>query len=159
MKTKKRQLHREFAAIYARELRGSNKERLERNLEDLEFYFQPGSIIPLEHEFQRNVLLTRTLRDLTGCGSYVLDKLGFWPSRELLREIECLSPVPKWFAVGLVAAFMPAQSERFALSTTREKLRVCYRSNRSCSSLHGVIRVYDGKFDRNARASRHFKEW
>jgi hypothetical protein len=38
---------------------------------------------------------------------------------------------------------MPLESERFALSTIREKLRVCYRSNRSCSSLHAVIRVYD----------------
>ena len=36
------------------------------------------------------------------------------------------SRVPKRFAVGLVGAFHPVQSERFALSTTRQKLRVCY---------------------------------
>jgi hypothetical protein len=92
MKNKERQLNREFAAIYARELRSSDKKRLERNLEHLEYYFQPRSIISLEDEFQRETLLVWTLLDLTGSkphDCYQLDKLGFWPSAESLREIQC----------------------------------------------------------------------
>src|SRR5438552_1858350 len=40
------------------------------------------------------------------------------------------SLLPKSSAVGLLVAFMPVESQRFALRAAREKLRVCYRARR-----------------------------
>jgi len=89
MRNKNGQMSREFAAIYARELRGSNNERLKRNLEDLEFYFPiQGIYNPGEDEIQRLALLVSTLRDIADSDLHE-DKLDYWPSAKLLREIEC----------------------------------------------------------------------
>src|SRR4029450_11496650 len=61
------------------------------------------------------------------------------------------SPLSKSFAAGLFIAFMPVESQWFALRAAREKLRVCYRARRHSSWL---IR---GKSQRWRRFGRYVK--
>jgi hypothetical protein len=57
-------------------------ERLERNLENLSFCCSPGPISE-DDDAARDVLKAGLLRGISGSS-----KLGWWPSRELLQEIE-----------------------------------------------------------------------